>query len=394
MGKEEGVTPPRAWSRPSSPPLSPKGKHKRDAIGRGACSCTPLPTRDGLLRSHHVDWFYWLRCLTEWGWDATGGIPVPGWLAPAPAAPAAPRPPTRRHRGVSQGPNTSTSVPSTGAEWVARSPRPGNGIFTTHLRRAHAAHGPRDAAGVWRLLSCAITYVPKPLHPRARDIPPSPSPASSSPADAAAQGQTSHRREGAPSGGDGSALSHGRAHGCSTGRCGERSPIPAAPAPTRRRSCKAEGICGACSPLRRSLRGPAPTLLSPVPFVGALRRSQVQMLCCLPSQLEGETRDAQRRRAGGHTARRRSSRLPIDPQEGVSHQQPQHPGLHRVPPAREDGGCCHQRQGSGTRRSPTCLCQRCQTKPLRSPSHTDGPSSLLREAAFTRAGCTAAGSEL
>jgi len=58
---------------------------------------------------------------------------------------------------------------------------------------------------------------------------------------------------------------------------------------------------------------------------------------------------------GGCPARHEGRQLSADPAQGLWPQQPLHPGLHRDPLAREDGGCRHQGQGSGIQCSPTCL---------------------------------------
>lgn len=89
------------------------------ALWRWARSRALLPIRDRFLCSHHVEWCYWLSCLTAWGaglWCNMGcptwAVPVPSQPGPARAAPAAPGAPTHTHRQASvTGLDTSMLAP-------------------------------------------------------------------------------------------------------------------------------------------------------------------------------------------------------------------------------------------------------------------------------------------
>lgn len=190
------------------PALSHEGKHTQDAIGHrcGTCSRIPLPTGDRFLRSHHVDWFYLLSHLSAWG----AGL---GCHAAHPST---------RPGGTSAGCTRSPRSPPTHPAWgrchraripprqcpvrelsVCPSLPDLETAFSTPPRGYAEPTLPTDPGmPLARGGYCphAIAYVPTPPDPRAQDRPLSSSPASSSHADAAAQGLTSQRREGAPSG--------------------------------------------------------------------------------------------------------------------------------------------------------------------------------------------------
>jgi len=83
----------------------------------------------------------------------------------------------------------------------------------------------------------------------------------------------------------------------------ERTPAPAAPAPTRRQSHKAAGICGALSPHQCSLRGPAPILPSPAIFVGGPKLLPGSYAWLSPIPAQGRVK----RRAGAQPGTRAGS---------------------------------------------------------------------------------------
>lgn len=246
---------------------------------------------------------------------------------------------------------------------------------------------------MWRLLFHAVTYVLTPLNPRAHDRPLPPSPASSSRADAIAQRLTSQRRERSPSGEELCPHPVAGHTGAPTGQADQGNGLQYQQRllPPVGGRTKPQGSVG-LSPLFGTAS------------VALLLFCQAQQFLWGPRAAPGfvrsafshpSSRNAQQRQAGRHTARHKSSQLSTE--EGLSRQQPRHrgsPGLHRVHPAREDA-VTKGRAVALNAPQPACVNAVKQSPCALHQTQTVPPSCLpLREAAFTRAGCTTAGCEL